>query len=242
MIECQRSRSTKSSRFARKLAAYAAAATSLTGAEGSAAIVYRDFGLNGLAASNSTLNLDLDLDGNVDFVLSDRHAFDRRTTGTYPYSIVESSGYTLAQVQGRNANRLVSNVDPGQYFCCARHEAGDIISSLSPNFQSATLFRSFFNHSTETSTALQVGGDFGTERGFLGVAFIAPVAPAEVRAGWIDIEIGNGIQIYRYAYETEPGVPIVAGAVPEPPSLVLLATGAAGLAALRRKRQTARFE
>jgi hypothetical protein len=56
--------------------------------------------------------------------------------------------------------------------------------------------------------------------------------------GWIGVDITNADDltgvVTGYAYETEAGVGILAGAVPEPAGLSLLALGAAGLLARRR--------
>lgn len=57
----------------------------------------------------------------------------------------------------------------------------------------------------------------------------------QLHYGWIGVENHGGfIDVFAWGYETEPGVPIVAG-VPTPGALGVLAIGAAG--ALSRKRR-----
>lgn len=56
--------------------------------------------------------------------------------------------------------------------------------------------------------------------------------------GWARVTIDNAAGVFEivdYAFESEPGVGIAAGAIPEPSTLGLLAAGAAGLGALRRR-------
>ena len=67
---------------------------------------------------------------------------------------------------------------------------------------------------------------------YLGVRFNGPAW----QYGWIGVERidGNKLDAFAWGYETEPGVPIAAGA-PEPGSLALLAFGAGALASRRRK-------
>jgi hypothetical protein len=53
--------------------------------------------------------------------------------------------------------------------------------------------------------------------------------------GWIGvIREGHGLDAFAWGYETQPGVPIPAGAIPEPGSLAMLALGATALLARRR--------
>ena len=55
--------------------------------------------------------------------------------------------------------------------------------------------------------------------------------------GWIGVtRTGLELDAFAWGYETDPGVPIAAGAVPEPGTLALLAFGA-GAAATRRRRR-----
>lgn len=85
-------------------------------------------------------------------------------------------------------------------------------------------------------------GDWSSTGGsaYLGFYFQGSGGP---QAGWADIattanSTTSSFEILSYAYETNPNVSITAGQVstPEPSALPLLALGAAGLIALRRRR------
>lgn len=65
---------------------------------------------------------------------------------------------------------------------------------------------------------------------------------SQIHYGWARIEFGSAIgnrRLVEYAYENVAGASINAGVVPEPSSLGLLAMGAAGLMARRRKQLAA---
>ena len=71
-------------------------------------------------------------------------------------------------------------------------------------------------------------------RAYLGVRFEAEDG---THFGWVDLETsgrGVGGYVWRYAYESEPGVPIVAGAIPEASTILLILLGLALLAVRRR--------
>lgn len=81
------------------------------------------------------------------------------------------------------------------------------------------------------------GGYFPGQRAYVGVEFgIAGLT----HYGWIDIyvsELGPGALIYRWGYESTPGMSILAGAVPEPSTLLLVAAGSLALLYSRAKKR-----
>ncbi|BBO86543.1 hypothetical protein DSCO28_71090 [Desulfosarcina ovata subsp. sediminis] len=82
----------------------------------------------------------------------------------------------------------------------------------------------------------------GGQSGYIGVEF----GVNNKYYGWIEVSInaaGDTLTLHSWAYEDEAGKAIAAGdtgsPVPIPGSLALLASGAAGLAALRRRKAAA---
>ena len=84
-------------------------------------------------------------------------------------------------------------------------------------------------------------GLWGYGEAYLGIQF---EIERETHYGWILIDTpllaGGGI-IKAFAYESEPGKPIIAGAIPEPSAAVLGAvTASAAVFSRRRKRWNAK--
>lgn len=77
-------------------------------------------------------------------------------------------------------------------------------------------------------------GFFVGARGFIGIAFLID---EEVHYGWIDLDSYSWMQseIHGWAYESEPGKPIIAGAIPEPSTTAVVAASL-GLLLFRRWR------
>ncbi len=89
-------------------------------------------------------------------------------------------------------------------------------------------------------------GDFAVSAGTLYIGFNKSVGstisnPNDYFHGWIGVEVlSTGAEVSAHitgiAIESVPDTPIVAGAVPEPSSVALLALGSAGLAGYRQRR------
>ena len=80
--------------------------------------------------------------------------------------------------------------------------------------------------------------DFRNRRDFIALEFRLPDG---IHYGYLDVFAGTyaGISLHGWAYETTPGMPIVAQAVPEPGTVALLLSGAVlGVLIRRRRRQT----
>jgi hypothetical protein len=83
------------------------------------------------------------------------------------------------------------------------------------------------------------GGYFPGQRAYVGVELGIDGA---THYGWIDIyvsDLGPGALIYGWGYESTPGMPIIAGAVPEPSTIVLMLTGSLALLFSGAKRNSA---
>ena len=83
------------------------------------------------------------------------------------------------------------------------------------------------------------GNFLGQSGKYLGVEF---QIAGQTHYGWVQIDVNdeaNEATINGYAYEDVAGAAIHAGTVPEPGSLAMLAIGAAGIAARRRRKAAA---
>ncbi len=86
--------------------------------------------------------------------------------------------------------------------------------------------------------------EFFKEESYIGLKF---EIDGQVHYGWLGVELAPGnlpwnsrpssSRITGFAYETQPGIPIIAGAVPEPCSPILFAAGA-GLIFIRRRHRS----
>ncbi len=200
-------------RAAYTLAAGAAAAIPVL--EADAAIVYS--GPQNIAiGSGFSQNLDLDGDAGNDIQLQNFNfaggPYQGATVSVFPGKI---AGFNngLAYVSALSAGAMIdgSTVGPGFFGSMA-------YGAANPNAQ--------FNNVTDA---------------YVGLSF--PSGP-NTFYGWIRVDVNNVAKTFLvkdWAYESQSGIGIRAGdgQIPEPATLGLLACGAAGIAAMRRKRAAA---
>jgi hypothetical protein len=194
-------------RVAYSLAAGAAAGAA---AEAHAAIVYSG-PQNINVAQSASQNIDLNLDGVHDIKL-ENYVFGG---GNYQGALVS---YVPGKLVGFNS---------GLSYVSALSAGATIDgSTVGPGFGSMA----YGTHNPNAQFNNVTGA-------FIGLGF---PAGANTLYGWVRVDVNNSagtLKIEDWAYESQPGIGIKAGAgVPEPGTLGLLAAGGAGLLALRRKR------
>ena len=181
--------------------------------------------------SPDTFDLDLNNDDIIDF--------EMRVGADLPAEVmIVARGfgqYIVARGFGEYARA------PGQYahLYGGSEHAVALASSNSVSSRAGTAL------ATQALLALQpspgaVTGEFpGGGPKFLGLQFDIS---GGIHFGWARVQVpadGGQFTIFEYAYEDVPDRPIHASSslIPEPATLLLLATGAAGLLAYRRRRQ-----
>jgi hypothetical protein len=135
-----------------------------------------------------------------------------------------SSGTAIFHSGVFNSCSLAGQLAPGDLVGSATHTGGSWFGNL---------------NSTTSSTGSQGGAwDVDGERGYVGFSFPLGDGAGSTVYGWAEVERvdgSNGI-LRGWGYE-DSGDPIaIPGVVPEPSGLALLALGATGVAALRRRR------
>ena len=185
--------------------------------------------------SNDTLDIDINNDGTPEFQIQ------HYATGT-TYVVTVASASIQRYTTGNNADWKFDNNDPPG----GGAERFNLGAAIGPTYgfplfwgtKRDTLF------SFDTSAGNYVGKFLGTgpnwgNPGYLGIRFDIP--EESIHYGWIHIDSIesdlSGLHIDGWAYNDVADQPINAGAVPIPSSLALLASGAAGVTALRRRNR-----
>jgi len=211
---------TKQEILARRLktTALAAGAALATAGAADAAIIGET--INETVGPNDTFLLDLDGDGNDDFgFVGSTSTFATGTTSSSTFT--STSGY--ASVYGFGNNQVfASGSNEARVFTGSE----SVSSGLSGGQSFVSLTTSF-------------GGPFqGSTPKYLGLRF--NTTDFGVVNGWARVAVPTlgQIEIESYAFESDGGAIHIPNEVPEPSTLLLMASGAAGLLALRRRRKS----
>lgn len=241
-----------SASFAKRLASYTAAASLGAFSYGEAAqadIVHVDLG-TGIVhdAPNPFSSLDLDNNGTVDFLFG-------RSTGVYggvrlivyghPGS-PEGGGFVppfdpVLPANERSQNFTNSPAKGNAYYIRSFEFGNSIGPGATMPMHQIGPYSPFVNFTGAVSTN---GTNFGNPNAPQYWGFGLNI-DGEIHYGWGRLSTINNAgawtaTLHEYAYQSEPGVPILAGElqIPEPTTLALLAAGGGGLAlAGRRKRR-----
>lgn len=90
----------------------------------------------------------------------------------------------------------------------------------------------------ESASGAHIGSWQPGDTGFLGLAVFTSASASQPVFGWAEIHLGSNFDptLIAWGFNTTPGATDFTPNLPEPSSLLLLASGAAGLAAYRRRR------
>ncbi len=166
---------------------------------------------------------------NIDLLQGNSINLDLDAAGATPDVLLKN--YVLAN---GNYQGLTVNYFPGQAVGFSNGLAYVSALSAGDPVDASTVGPSFFGSMAYGATNPSAEFNSVTDA-YVGLSF--PIAGAR-HFGWIRVDIDNSagtFLIKDWAYEDVPEVGIPAGAIPEPGTLGLLAAGACGLAAMRRR-------
>ena len=151
-------------------------------------------------------------------------------------------GSQYAAVRGRSMdyNLSMTNKAKGNDYYIRSFDTGNIIGFGNPNAAVCTGAGEIIKPTG--AGAAGFGRDVDSYMGFA----LHEDGSSDFYFGWIRLQtdwnpdpapygVADGVTVFEFAYETEANTDIVAGAVPEPATLGMLAAGLGGLAVRRRK-------
>lgn len=157
-----------------------------------------------VADGSSGFNVDINADGVFDINFA---YFGISVNSIFGWDgIVRSPG-------GSAETRFGAALDKNSFFVHPRLGAGDEVGPTLINDSSfgAVAYESFFD-------GFSGGPWLDQEPGYVGFSFVAD-GGSSVHYGWAEVEVDNAdntddgfLVLYRIGYETDPGVPIIAGA------------------------------
>lgn len=157
----------------------------------------------------------------------DLHDIDMDGNGTIDFSF-SGIWHILVDIRSENSNRylIVPDPPPNTGGPVAALDSGFLIGADSGD-DSLAWFGDDYDYWSSLMLNLYPGeaGEFWGRRAYVGVEFQTDDG---VHYGWLDVEGGTSgpyAVIRGWAYESTPGMGIIAGAVPEPSIIMLLAVG-----------------
>ncbi|TWT42679.1 PEP-CTERM sorting domain-containing protein [Botrimarina hoheduenensis] len=200
------------------------------------------------ASQSRNLALDIDFDGAIDLNLfvGTYSAQTPFTSNGTPYVFDGDIGVALGSGPGVMAGWQIAPGNMGSNLAQMLSSGSNI--SAGQSFNANALLASFAVGDIQTSNGSSVSASVGFGYGEFpvggtGVAGFRFQKEGATHYGWIRVRIEANekglpavVEALEWAYEDEAGKAIRAGLVPEPAGLALLAAGAAGVAALRRRQ------
>lgn len=220
-----------------------AAGALLTATEAAdAAVIYQT--VDQTVNPGETFELDLDGDGTEDYVFAAGNVpFTTTSTGTGTpdnFALIAGNSYVSGTGTGTFGAGVV--VSSGAFSTGTDDGTIGATGSFGARvFQGSEYVSPGSSGSLAPFAALSISntGPFvGAQPKFAGLVF--NTTDYGIVTGWVRVAVPNGSTIYvqDYAFETDE-IPIhIPNEVPEPSTLLLMASGAAGLLALRRRRKS----
>ena len=163
-------------------------------------------------------------DVDIDLVPTDETKFDDLTFRLYKSTTIGTTRTYVETVGDVSVDALGDEA--------INHSYGDVIGG-GLSFSSDATLTGYYAESRPDLPNQWFYGDFGT--GYLGLEIKDSTGNSYYGWAHVTANLAPELTVHEWAYESQPGLPIAAGAVPEPTMVLLLAVS--GLAMLRRRKR-----